>query len=148
MYAYYHTVLMLVQGSLLPWLFQGVYSLCFSISASLSCLWFVQGSLFPLFSIQQACLDYGLFKGLCSLYYGLYNWSPAYFRSILFLHLIKKRRASRNSWKILITIQRSDQKSWPVRTITLAWHDQTSSSPSVDSTSTPWKWPSGNSCKI
>jgi len=39
-----------------------------SISASLPCLWFVQGSLFPLISVQQACLDYVLFKGLCSLF--------------------------------------------------------------------------------
>ena len=39
-----------------------------SISASLSCLWFVQGSLFLLISVQQACLAYVLFKGLCSLF--------------------------------------------------------------------------------
>jgi hypothetical protein len=38
------------------------------ISASLSCLWFVQGSLFPLISVQQACLAYVLFKGLCTLF--------------------------------------------------------------------------------
>jgi len=41
--------------------------------------------------------------------------------------------------KILIAIQRSDQKLWRVRTVTLAWRDQTSSSPSIDSTSTIWK---------
>jgi hypothetical protein len=49
--------------------------------------------------------------------------------------------------KILIAIQRSDQKLWLVRTVTLAWRDQTSSSPSIDSTSTIWKRASGNSCK-
>jgi hypothetical protein len=37
-------------------------------SASLSCLWFVQGSLFPLLFIQQACLASVLVKGLYSLF--------------------------------------------------------------------------------
>jgi len=50
--------------------------------------------------------------------------------------------------KILIAIQQSDQKLWLVRTVTLAWRDQTSSLPSIDSTSTIWKRASGNSCKI
>ena len=50
--------------------------------------------------------------------------------------------------KILIAIQRLDQKLWLVRTVTLAWRDQTSSSPSIDSTSTIRKRASGNSCKI
>jgi len=49
------------------------------------------------------------------------------------------KRASTNSCKILIAIQRSDQKLWPVRTVTLAWRDQTSSSSSIDSTSYIWK---------
>jgi len=50
--------------------------------------------------------------------------------------------------KILIAIQRLDQKLWLVRTVTLAWRDQTSSSPSIDSTSTIWKRTSRNSCKL
>jgi hypothetical protein len=45
----------------------------------------------------------------------------------------------------LIAIQRSDQKLRPFRTVTLAWRDQTSSSPSIDSSSTSWKRASGNS---
>jgi len=49
------------------------------------------------------------------------------------------KRASGNSCKILIAIQWSDQKLCPVRTVNLAWRDQTSSSPSIDSTSTIWK---------
>jgi hypothetical protein len=35
-----------------------------------------------------------------------------------------------------------------LRTHTHVWHDQTSSSPSIDSTSTIWKRASTNSCKI
>ena len=58
------------------------------------------------------------------------------------------KRASGNSCKIQIAIQRSDQQLWPLRTVTLAWCDQTSSSPSIDSTSSIWKRASGNSCKI
>jgi hypothetical protein len=38
-------------------------------------------------------------------------------------------------------------KLWPFRTVTQAWRDQTSSSPSIDSLSTPWKRASGNSSK-
>jgi hypothetical protein len=45
-------------------------------------------------------------------------------------------------------IQRSDQKLWPFRTGTLVAGDDTSASPSSDSTSTPRKTASGNSCKI
>jgi hypothetical protein len=82
-------------------------------------LMLVQGNLFPLiqgvcslsFSFQQACLAYGLYKGVCSLCllfsklvllliwsrdfvpFSLYCWSPAHFWSIIFLHLIKKERA-------------------------------------------------------
>ena len=52
------------------------------------------------------------------------------------------------SRKILIAIQRSDQNLWLVRTVNLAWRDQTSSSQSIDSTSTIWKRASRNSCKI
>jgi len=63
-------------------------------------------------------------------------------------HIHYMERASRNSCKILIAIQRSDQKLWPVQTITLAWRDQTSSSPSIDCISTIWKRASTNSCKI
>jgi len=55
---------------------------------------------------------------------------------------------SGNSGKILIAIQRSSQKLWPLWTVTLAWRDQTSSSTSVDSTSTIRKRASGNSGKI
>jgi hypothetical protein len=83
-------------------------------------LMLVQGSLFPLillipgvcslsFSIQQACLAYGLYKGVCSLcllfsklvlllnwsrdfiLFSLYCWSPAHFWSIIFLHFLKKK---------------------------------------------------------
>jgi len=36
----------------------------------------------------------------------------------------------------------------PLRTVTLAWRDQISSSPSIVSTSTIWKRVSGNTCKI
>jgi hypothetical protein len=43
----------------------------------------------------------------------------------------------------LTAIQRSDQKLWPFRTVTQAWSDQPSSSPSIDSSSTPWKRASG-----
>jgi len=52
-----------------------------------------------------------------------------------------------NSSKSLTAIQRSDQKLWPFRTVTQAWRDQTSSSPSIDSSSTPCKRASGNSSK-
>jgi hypothetical protein len=44
-------------------------------------------------------------------------------------------------------IQRSDQKLWPFRTGTLVAGDDTSASPSSDSTSTPRKTASRNSCK-
>jgi hypothetical protein len=47
----------------------------------------------------------------------------------------------------LTAIQRSDQKLWPFRTITLAWRDQTSSSPSIDSSATTWKSASGTTSK-
>jgi len=42
------------------------------------------------------------------------------------------KRASGNSSNSLTAIQRSDQKLWPFRTVTQAWRDQTSSSPSID----------------
>jgi len=51
------------------------------------------------------------------------------------------------SSKSLIAIKRSDQKLWPFQTVTLEWHDQTSSSPSIDSSSTPCKRASRNSSK-
>jgi len=57
------------------------------------------------------------------------------------------QRTSGNSSKSLIAIQRSDQKLWPFRTVTQAWRDQTSSSPSIDSSSPPCKSESGNSSK-
>src|SRR4030067_959428 len=63
-------------------------------------------------------------------------------------HTLYGRRASRNSCEISIAIQQSDQKLWPLRTITLAWRDETFSTPSIDSTSTIWRRASGNSCKI
>jgi hypothetical protein len=37
---------------------------------------------------------------------------------------------------------------WPFRTVTLAWRDQTSISPSMDSSSTQWKSAFGNSSKL
>jgi hypothetical protein len=48
----------------------------------------------------------------------------------------KQKRPSRNTSKIFITIQRPIQTLRPLRTVTLAWCDQTSSSPSIDSAST------------
>jgi hypothetical protein len=45
----------------------------------------------------------------------------------------------------LTAIQRSDQKLLPFRTVIQAWRDQTSSSPNIDSSSTPCKSASGNS---
>ena len=59
-----------------------------------------------------------------------------------------RKRTSGNSCKISIAIQRSDQKLWPLRTVTLARRDETLSIPSIDSTSTIWRRASGNSCKI
>src|SRR3990172_2669253 len=59
-----------------------------------------------------------------------------------------RKRSSGNSCKIWIAIQRSDQKLWPLRTVTLARLDQSSSSPSIDSTYTIWRRASRNSCKI
>jgi hypothetical protein len=47
----------------------------------------------------------------------------------------------------LTAIQLSDQKLWPFRTVIQAWRDQTSSSPSIHSSSTPWKRAFGNSSK-
>jgi hypothetical protein len=43
----------------------------------------------------------------------------------------------------LTAIQRSDQKLWPFRTVTQACHDQTSSSPNIDSSPIPCKRASG-----
>jgi hypothetical protein len=63
-------------------------------------------------------------------------------------HIHYMQRASGNSGKILIAIQRSHQKLWPLRIVSLAWRDQISYSNSIDSTSTIWKRASGNSCKI
>src|SRR4030043_425860 len=59
-----------------------------------------------------------------------------------------RKRASGNSCKIWIAIQRSDQKLWPLRTVTLARRDQRSSSPTIDCTSTICRRASGISCKI
>jgi len=56
-------------------------------------------------------------------------------------------KGSGNSSKSLIPIQRSDRKLLPFRTVTQPRRDQTSSSPSIDSSSTPWKKASGNSSK-
>jgi hypothetical protein len=61
---------------------------------------------------------------------------------------IPLKGASRNSCKILIAIQRSDQKLWPFRIVTLALLDHTSASPCVDSTSIPLKKSSGNFYEI
>jgi hypothetical protein len=57
------------------------------------------------------------------------------------------KRASRNSIKSFIAIQRSDQMLWPFRTVTQASRDETSSSPNIDSSSTPCKRASGHSRK-
>ena len=46
-----------------------------------------------------------------------------------------------------MAIKRSDQKLSTFRTGTLVWSGETSASPSCDSTSTPRKPASGNSCK-
>uniref|UniRef100_A0A2K1RA51 Ribulose bisphosphate carboxylase large subunit C-terminal domain-containing protein n=1 Tax=Populus trichocarpa TaxID=3694 RepID=A0A2K1RA51_POPTR len=46
-----------------------------------------------------------------------------------------------------MAIKRLDQKLGPFRTGSLVWSDETSASPSCDSTSTPRKPASGNSCK-
>ena len=53
-----------------------------------------------------------------------------------------------NSSKSLIAIQRSDQKLWPFRTVTQAWRDQTSSSPSINSSFSQWKAASRNPVKV
>jgi len=57
------------------------------------------------------------------------------------------KRASRNSSKRFIEIQRSDRKLSPFQTVHQAWIDQTSSAPSIDPLSTTWKRASGNSSK-
>ena len=54
-------------------------------------------------------------------------------------HPLYGKKASGNSSKIWITIQRSDQKLWSLRTVTLALRDQISSSTSIDSTCNIWK---------
>jgi len=61
------------------------------------------------------------------------------------IHCMEK--GTGNSSKSLIVIQRSDRKLWPFRTVHQVWLDHTSSSPSIDSSSTPWKRASGNSSK-
>jgi len=58
-----------------------------------------------------------------------------------------RKTASRNSYKKLREIQRSDQKLWPFRTVTMVSSDEPSSSPSGDSTSTSRKTASRKSCK-
>jgi hypothetical protein len=60
-------------------------------------------------------------------------------------HCMEKGTA--NSCKSLITIQRTDRKLWPFRTVHPAWLDQTSTSPRIDSSSVVWKRASGNSSK-
>jgi len=62
-------------------------------------------------------------------------------------HIHSMERVSGSSSKSLMAIQRSDKKLWPFQTITLAWRDQTCTSPSMDSTSTLWRRASGNSSK-
>ena len=59
------------------------------------------------------------------------------------IHSMEK--GSENSIKSLTAIQRSDQKLWPFQTVTQAWRDHASSSPSIVSSSTQWKRASGNS---
>jgi hypothetical protein len=56
-------------------------------------------------------------------------------------------KASGNSSKSLIVIQRSDRKLWTFLTDHPAWLDQTSSSLRIDSSSTPWKRASANCSK-
>ena len=58
-------------------------------------------------------------------------------------HQLHAKGHPENSSKSLIAIQRSDHKLWPFRTVTQACRDQTSSSPSIDSLSTPCKRASG-----
>jgi hypothetical protein len=65
-------------------------------SASLSCLWFVQGSLFPLLFIQQACLASDLVKGLCSLFPVLLVSSAFLIYNILTFDQKKKRKSSQS----------------------------------------------------
>jgi len=55
------------------------------------------------------------------------------------------QKASGNSSKILTAIQRSDQILLIFQTVTQAWRDQTSKSPSIHSSSTLRKSASGNS---
>jgi len=57
------------------------------------------------------------------------------------------KRASGNSSKSLIAIQRSDRKLWLFRTVTQDRRNQTSSSASINSSSTPCKRASVNSSK-
>jgi len=64
-----------------------------------------------------------------------------------YLHIIEWRFHIYSS-KYLMEIQRSDQMLWPFRTGSLVSSDDTSASSSGDSTSTPSKIASGNSCKI
>jgi len=63
-------------------------------------------------------------------------------------HIHYMERASRNLGKLFIATPWSHQKLWPLRTVTLAWRDPISSSPSNDSTWTIWKRASRNSCKL
>jgi len=58
-----------------------------------------------------------------------------------------RKTASRNYCKNWSTIQRSDQKLRRFWTLTVIWHDDTSSSPSSDSIATTRKTASGNYCR-
>jgi hypothetical protein len=51
----------------------------------------------------------------------------------------------RNSSNSLIAIKWSDRKLLPFQTVHQVWLDQTSSSPSIDASCTPWKRAAGNS---
>ena len=84
-------------------------------------------------------------KALLNLYSGLARPDLLLTEYRFLIHSMQK--GIWNSRKSLIGIRRSDQKFWPFRTVTLACRDQTSSSPSIDSISTPWKRESENSIK-
>jgi len=73
-----------------PFSFCSVNLSCFDLVKGL--LWFVQGSLFPLLFIQQACLAFVLVKGLCSLFPVLLVSSAFLIYNILTFDKKKKKK--------------------------------------------------------
>ena len=61
---------------------------------------FVQGSLFPLFYVQQACLAFDLVKGLCSFFLVLLDSSAFLIYNILTFDQKKKKKGgtAQNKW--------------------------------------------------